>query len=280
MQQPEETIEGWYCLHLFWRMDWPAFGRQSLNERRGQVAQLGRMVDEFDANARSGHGSSYLFNVLGDKADLGLMLYRETLDELSEIENRLAKMPLFAFMHKVRSFVSVGEVGTYSGRPKTDRGWAYVRRSVRPQLPARPYICFYPMSKTRIPGANWYDLPYEQRQAYMKDHGMIGRQYAGKVVPLITGAMGFDDYEWGVTLFADDPLAFKKIVQQMRYAEASAIYGEFPYFIIGRHLGRDGFDHFFLDPWDVDGAPVVDAGSGTSANAGIVGESDGKRDDE
>ncbi|MDF7641701.1 heme-dependent peroxidase [Bifidobacterium sp. ESL0784] len=251
MQEPVATLDGWYCLDLWWKMDWPSFQKQSPEAQRSEVAQFKQMLGEFGANEKAGKGSWYLFDVSGTKGDLGLILYRETLDELNEIENRLAKLPLSEFLTRAGSFVSIGESGTYSGKPKSERGWGYVERAVKPKLPKKPYVCFYPMSKTRDPGANWYTLPFEQRQAYMKDHGMIGRSFGGRVLPFITGAMGLDDHEWGVLLLADDPLVFKKIIEAMRYAEASAVYGDFPYFVSGTYLPVEDLDHFFLDGWEV-----------------------------
>lgn len=251
MQEPVATLDGWYCLDLWWKMDWPSFQKQDAEAQRREVDQFKQMLAQFETNEEAGKGSWYLFDVSGHKGDLGLILYRETLDELNEIENRLAKLPLSAFMTKAGSFVSIGESGTYSGKPKTERGWGYVSRAVKPKLPKKPYVCFYPMSKTRIPDANWYTLPFEQRQAYMKDHGKIGRSFGGRVLPFITGAMGLDDHEWGVLLLADDPLVFKKIIEAMRYAEASAVYGDFPYFITGTYLPAEDLDHFFLDGWEV-----------------------------
>ena len=102
-----------------------------------------------------------------------------------------------------------------------------------------PYICFYPMSKRRQMGQNWYSLPIDERSRLMYEHGMTGRGYAGRVFQVITGAIGFDAWEWGVTLFAADPLEFKKIVTEMRFDEASAKYAEFGDFYVGR-MGEPG----------------------------------------
>jgi chlorite dismutase len=99
-----------------------------------------------------------------------------------------------------------------------------------------PYVCFYPMSKRRASGQNWYALPLEERSRLMMAHGMTGRGYAGRVVQVISGAIGLDAWEWGVTLFAADPLAFKKIVTDMRFDEVSAQYAEFGEFYVGKTL--------------------------------------------
>ncbi|MCH4172048.1 MAG: heme-dependent peroxidase [Lactobacillus sp.] len=246
-EKPVDTLEGWYCLHLFWDLDWAAWQTCPESDRLKLVKGFKAYLAAETSAENQGEGSHYLFNVSGHKADLGLMILRPTLDELNEVETKIAKLPFNQYLTKTHSFVSITEVGTYTGKPKTDRGWAYVDAHLKPQLPEKPYICFYPMSKLRIPGANWYTLTYEQRQQFMHDHGAVGRKYAGKIWQFITGAIGLDDDEWGVTLFADTPLMFKKIITEMRYYEASSVYGEFPYFIIGTYLNAAKLDHLLLD---------------------------------
>ena len=105
-----------------------------------------------------------------------------------------------------------------------------------PQVPDRRYVCFYPMNKRRYGSDNWYSCPIEERQLLMREHGMIGRRYAGQVTQVISGSIGFDDWEWGVDLFADDPLVFKKLVYEMRFDESSARYAEFGPFYFGIRL--------------------------------------------
>lgn len=246
MEKPVETLEGWYSLHLFWQIHWGEWRQLSAEQQRQYFNEFTAFLDEAQKVEADKKGSHYIFNVSGHKADLGLMILRATLDDLNEVENQLAKLPLFDYTTKVKSFVSITEVGTYTGKPKTDKGWAYVNAHLYPILPKKPYICFYPMSKYRMPGANWYTLPYEQRQKYMHEHGDVGRTYAGKIWQFITGAIGLDDDEWGVTLFSEDPLEFKKIIAEMRYYEASSVYGEFPYFIVGTYLDQDKLAHLFL----------------------------------
>jgi len=101
------------------------------------------------------------------------------------------------------------------------------------KIPDRPYVCFYPMNKRRAGADNWYSLPIEERQRLMHEHGLIGRRYAGRVTQVISGSIGFDDWEWGVDLFADDPLVFKHLVYEMRFDESSARFGEFGQFFVG-----------------------------------------------
>lgn len=246
MQKPVETLEGWYSMHIFWKIDWANWRLISDEKRRQYFNEFQAYLNQAQKLEDADKGSQYIFNVNGHKADLGMMILRETLDDLNDVENKLAKMPLFDYLKKVKSYISVTEVGTYTGKPKTERGWAYVNKHLYPILPKKPYFCFYPMSKLRLPDANWYTLPYEKRQEYMHEHGKLGRTFAGKIWQFITGSMGLDDYEWGVSLFADDPLQFKKIISDMRYYEASSVYGEFPYFIVGTYLDAAKLEQLFL----------------------------------
>src|SRR5216110_2928630 len=108
-----------------------------------------------------------------------------------------------------------------------------MRPRLFPEIPRLRYISFYPMDRRRGEDKNWYKLPIEERARQMNDHGMIGRRYAGEVKQIISGSIGFDDWEWGVDLFADDPLVFKKLIYEMRFDEASAVYAEFGPFYVG-----------------------------------------------
>ena len=111
------------------------------------------------------------------------------------------------------------------------------RRRVEGRLfldaPPRRHVCFYPMNKRRGESRNWYAVPFEERARMMRDHGVVGRRFAGAVTQVISGSIGFDDWEWGVDLFADDPLVFKKLVYEMRFDDASAWYAEFGPFYVG-----------------------------------------------
>ncbi|MEO8336307.1 MAG: chlorite dismutase family protein, partial [bacterium] len=122
-----------------------------------------------------------------------------------------------------------------SARVEKERASPHVQRRLFPTQPDdMPYVCFYPMSKRRAVGQNWYALSLEERSRLMLTHGMTGRAYAGRVSQVISGAIGFDAWEWGVTLFAADPLQFKKIVTDMRFDEVSAQYADFGEFFVGK----------------------------------------------
>jgi len=111
-------------------------------------------------------------------------------------------------------------------------------------VPPRRHVCFYPMNKRRGEARNWYAVPFEERARMMRDHGVVGRRFAGAVTQIISGSIGFDDWEWGVDLFADDPLVFKKLVYEMRFDEASAWYAEFGPFYVGLQFSPSELPRF------------------------------------
>ncbi len=102
-----------------------------------------------------------------------------------------------------------------------------------PAIPDAEYACFYPMNRLRGETKNWYMLPIEERQRQMHEHGLVGRRYAGEVKQIITGSIGLDDWEWGVDLFAEEPLVFKRLIYEMRFDEVSAVYAQFGTFYVG-----------------------------------------------
>ncbi len=165
--------------------------------------------------------------LLGHKADLGVMALGPDLWRLRRLQTELQA----AGLEVVDSFVSLTEVSEYAaGLPEEMK-----QTRLYPSLPpeGKPAFCFYPMSKRRAPGQNWYTLPFEERLDLMHGHGRTGRTFAGRVLQLITGATGIDDWEWGVTLFAEHPDDLKEVVYTMRYDEASANYAEFGWFVTG-----------------------------------------------
>jgi hydrogen peroxide-dependent heme synthase len=190
------------------------------------------------------------FSVLGGRADLGLMAIGPDLDALDALVKRVLRGPL----EPVYSFVSLTELSEYTSTEDDERArlqaegaedvkarlaeWrarmaAYREARLHPRLPPRSTIAFYPMSKRRDPGANWYELSFEERKRLMGGHARVGRRYAGRILQLITGATGLDDWEWGVTLLADDLTAIKEIVYEMRFDEVSSRYAEFGPFFVG-----------------------------------------------
>lgn len=231
-----ETLDGWYCLHLVFRMDWAAWQKESAETKQAMFNELSGLLTDWQEVEKSQKGSHYLWNITGHKGDFGFMLLRPELKELNIAENVWHTLAIYQYLTPVHSYVSVIELGTYSGMPKTETAWARTNKNLYPELPKEDYICFYPMNKVRSGEVNWYTLSYEKRRELMKEHGLIGRKYAGGIRQFITGSIGFDDHEWGVTLFAEDPLEFKKIIYEMRFSEASSVYSDFPYFMVGTSL--------------------------------------------
>ena len=167
------------------------------------------------------------FATLGHKSDIGFMAVGPDMWRLLRLQSALCNSGLAL----VDSYVSLTEVSEYA-QHMTD---GMKRPRLYPTLPpeGKRAICFYPMSKRRNPGQNWFTLPYEERERLMLEHGTTGRSFAGRVVQLVTGSVGLDDWEWGVTLFAEHPDDLKEVVYKMRYDEASAVYAEFGRFITG-----------------------------------------------
>ena len=207
-------------------------------------------------------GQSALFSLLGHKGDLMFVHFRHSFDELNQAELQLAQLRLGDFLEPATSYLSIIELGLYESTIKTyrdlkERGieahseeWkreitemlARQKEAMRPRLfpemPEHRYIWFYPMDRRRGEAKNWYTLPIEERARQMNEHGLVGRRYAGEVRQIITGSIGFDDWEWGVDLFADDPLVFKKLIYEMRFDEVSAVYALFGQFYVGVRCRR------------------------------------------
>ena len=176
-----------------------------------------------------------------------LMTLRPTMDELQELEARFNKLTIAEFTIPAYSYVSVVELSNYLSGDSNEDPYqnAHVRARLYPELQRSQYICFYPMDKRRDGNDNWYMLPMDKRKELMRSHGLIGRSYAGKVKQIISGSVGFDDFEWGVTLFSDDVLQFKKLIYEMRFDEVSARYADFGSFFTGTILAGEKRETFF-----------------------------------
>jgi hydrogen peroxide-dependent heme synthase len=197
-----------------------------------------------------------------------LVHFRRGFEALQAAQLEVARGPLAPFLEPTTSYVSVVELGMYemtaqihsrlggqglkAGSPEFESAFDAEmdeqRRRVLGRLflpvPPRRYVCFYPMNKRRGETRNWYAVPVEERGRMMRDHGVIGRHYAGAVTQIISGSIGFDDWEWGVDLFADDPVVFKKLIYEMRFDEASAWYAEFGPFYTGLQFSPEELKHF------------------------------------
>jgi hydrogen peroxide-dependent heme synthase len=206
------TETGLGVLHLFCRPG-PAVDREA----------AGASIKAFEA----ADGQVVTAAMLGHKCDVAVMALHRDWTALRRLQTGVQT----AGLEVVDSYVSVTEVSEYAkGMPEQ-----LLRERLYPTLPppGKPVFCFYPMTKRREAHANWYATPYERRNEMMREHGTTGRTFTGKVVQLITGSTGLDDFEWGVTLFAVTPEVVKDVVYTMRFDRGSALYGEFGRFFVG-----------------------------------------------
>lgn len=234
------TLEGWFFYHDFRRIDWEKWKLASEQERQQAIEELLSLMAEWESSEGPDKGSTAVYTVLGHKADLAFLFLRPTMQELDEIKTRLNKTTFADFTVNDYSYISVVELSNYVNNPgENPLDNPHVRERLYPILPKWQHFCFYPMNKKRSGDDNWYTLSMELRRELMKAHGMTGRKYAGKVKQIIGGSIGYDDWEWGVTLFAHDPLDLKHIVYEMRFDEVSARFGEFGPFLTGNVLNAE-----------------------------------------
>jgi chlorite dismutase len=256
---PPETLEGWYALHQIFSIDQSA--APVATPARVESTQFAEL-----SPASPEQGWSAAAKLIGSKSDILVVHFRQTLDEIGVAQEAFRRSPLADGLRLDYSFLSVTEAGLYHltaqlARQATERGGAvgdavyvadlkeksaaerdsaHVKRRLYPPLPPdMPYLCFYPMSKRRQTGQNWYSLTLDERSQLMYTHGLTGRRYAGRVLQIISGAIGFDAWEWGVTLFGKDPLDFKKLITDMRFDEVSAKYADFGDFYVGKVVALD-----------------------------------------
>lgn len=258
MRHPDvpESLDSWHILHRMFRFDRRAFDALPA-ARRIEIAQ--EAAAYLAPLAASPDGDVGLAQLLGHKADLMLTHYGKSFDDLGAAQVGFDKLALASVLEPSASYVSILELGLYEATGKIHADLR--ERALKPhspewiaafdaalaeqanaprnagrlwaKIPQRRYVCFYPMDKKRGETVNWYALPYAERAALMADHGKIGRSFHGLVTQVISGSIGFDDWEWGVDLYADDPLIFKRLIYEMRFDEASAKYAGFGPFSTG-----------------------------------------------
>src|SRR6266851_4252005 len=248
------TTEGYSVLHQMMRIRWSAWRALPAADRSAIAQEAASVLGAMEKNTA---GQSALFSLIGHKGDLMLIHFRESFADLNQAELKLAHLRLSDYLEPTSSYLSIIELGLYDSTLKiykelTDQGiephsdqWKAeiecklnrhreaMRPRLYPEIPPHRYACFYPMDRRRGEDKNWYKLSLEERARQMNDHGLIGRRYAGEVKQIISGSIGFDDWEWGVDLFADDPLVFKKLIYEMRFDEVSAVYALFGHFYVG-----------------------------------------------
>jgi chlorite dismutase len=245
-------MEGASVLHQMMRVRWADWKKLANGEQQKIAQEAAAWLAPLEKEGRSA-----LFSLLGHKGDLMFVHFRDSFDALNTAELQMANLKFWDLLEPTTSYLSMVELGLYDSSVKLYRSllekglephtseWnkeveetlgrqmEAMKPRLWPKVPAHRYACFYPMNRLRGEDKNFYTLPIEERQKQMEAHGMVGRRYAGKVQQVISGSVGFDDWEWGVDLFADDPLQFKKLIYEMRFDEVSAIYALFGQFFVG-----------------------------------------------
>ncbi len=257
------TTEGYSVLHQMMRIRWAAWRALPTAERSAIAKEAG---DALAAMEKHSPGQSALYSLIGHKGDLMLIHFRNSFADLNQAELQIANLRLSEYLEQTTSYLSIIELGLYDSTLKiykelTDQGiephsdqWKAeiecklnrhreaMKPRLFPEIPPNRYACFYPMDRKRGEEKNWYTLPIEERARQMNEHGLVGRRYAGEVKQIITGSIGFDDWEWGVDLFADEPLVFKKLIYEMRFDHVSAVYALFGQFYVGVRVAAAGLE--------------------------------------
>jgi chlorite dismutase len=252
------TLEGSSVLHQMFRFRRAAWRALEDRQRKRILDEAVGLLAPMEAPAKDGHpNQSAVYSQIGHKGDLMLVHFRDSLEDLHRAEIAIGQLEFADYLEPSYSYLSVVELGLYESSAKTyaqlsEQGFEpyspewnsgvaeVIRRQtgamaprLYPQIPGSKFLCFYPMDRKRAEEKNWYQVPMAERQRLMHEHGLVGRRYAESVKQIITGSIGFDDWEWGVDLFADDPLVFKKLIYDMRFDEVSAVYALFGAFYVG-----------------------------------------------
>jgi chlorite dismutase len=259
------TLEGSALLHQFFRFNWKSWHATPKNEQERVTAHAIKALKGIERKAPKETNpdtpiQTALFSELGHKGDLILVHFRDSFEALNQVELDLAQTELYDYLTPTHSYVSVVELGLYESTRKTyeaasakgfaahtpewnaevtgslERASTAMSSRLFPVIPDAKYLCFYPMNRLRAEDKNWYTVPFAERQRMMHEHGLIGRRYGDVVKQIISGSIGMDDWEWGVDLFAEDPVVFKKLIYEMRFDEVSAVYALFGSFYLGVRL--------------------------------------------
>ncbi|MDG5758772.1 heme-binding protein [Natronococcus sp. A-GB1] len=282
-RRPPQTEEGWYVLHDFRSIDWDAWRDAPERHRSSALEEgvnyLSAAEDAVDAE----EGESATFAMIGHKADLLVLHLRPTLADIDALERGFEQTALAEYTERADSYLSVTEVSGYMSEEffeddaeVEDTGMRrYIETRLKPTIPEAEFVSFYPMDKRRGDADNWYDLPFDERADHLSSHGEIGKEYAGRVTQIISGSIGLDDFEWGVTLFADDPTDVKDLLYEMRFDPSTSRFAEFGRFLSGRRFPPEQLDAFLA------GEPIPQDESdhghhhGESTHGGHHGDSSG-----
>ena len=258
-----EPKEGWHVLHLFYQID---HGQWSMMDDESQLnakTELSKLIQDIRSTPKT---QLLTFSIVTPKADIAFMLLTPDLHTANRFEKMITRSLGADILTPCYSYLSLTETGEYMTSPEeyaentlkgeqglqegdeefkkaldefTVRIEKYAQDKLYPNLPDWPIFCFYSMGKRRGEVNNWYALDHEDRKKLMAAHGRVGRQWHGKIRQLITGSVGLDESEWGVTLFSKDSYEIKEIVYRMRFDEVTVKYGEFGDFYIGIQLPLD-----------------------------------------
>jgi hydrogen peroxide-dependent heme synthase len=249
-----QTLDGHYVLHDGYTFLWSAWGELSAKEREDIAGEAAEWLRD---EAGVGETYSALFSMMGHKSDIMLVHYRSKIDALNRTERGWKRLRLSGYLRSTYSYFSVIEASLYEAvaiaqrkvatkgltPDQKDYSEAFEKELAKEKkvlegrvlrtIPEQRYLCFYPMNKRRGEHVNWYNLSTEERRQFMRGHGKVGHKYAREVTQVIGGSIGFDDYEWGVSLHSNDPLAIKRLITEMRFDPASSLYAEFGPFYFG-----------------------------------------------
>jgi chlorite dismutase len=256
------TVEGASVLHQMMRFRRTAWRSLAADARREILTEGTEALGKLEVPAEG--RQSAIYSLLGHKGDLMLVHFRQSFEELNQAEIEIARLKISDYLEPASSYLSVVELGLYESTSKVygtlleqgvvphsaewqeaieatlERQRNAMKSRLWPEIPPAKYLCFYPMDRRRGEAKNWYQESMADRKRMMEEHGLIGRRYAGEVRQIITGSVGFDDWEWGVDLFAEDPLVFKKLIYEMRFDEVSAVYALFGTFYVGLRVPAAG----------------------------------------
>jgi len=255
------TLEGASVLHQMMRFRRAAWRALAASERTDILAEATAAWRGMETHADG--SESALYSLLGHKGDLLFLHFRRSFEDLNQAQIALARLRLGDYLEPAASYLSVIELGLYESTAKVYAGlaakgiepnspeWntgieevlerqrAAMAPRLWPHVPESKYLCFYPMDRRRGESVNWYRESMAERQRMMAEHGLVGRRYSGQVRQIISGSIGFDDWEWGVDLFAEDPLVFKRLIYEMRFDQVSAVYALFGTFYVGLRVPAD-----------------------------------------
>lgn len=264
------TLEGAYLLHQLYRVDWDAWHQLKPKKQQRLARESAEILEELRGGPEE---DAAYYHVLGHKGDLMFVFSRESPQQLAEVERHLSLLPIWPLLELTYAYFSVIELSMHGAAERyrkmlTEQGleegsaaWDEAleklleedrqvqRARLHPKFPEDAYLCFYPMDKLRGEHKNWFMLEGRERGKLMAAHGKTGRKYTGRVSQIISSSMGLDDFDWGVSLYSNDALNFKKLIYEMRYDEVSAVYAQFGPFMVGRRL--DPAHLLDLSPWPI-----------------------------